>query len=64
MTGQQSTDTCLTAEPGVANLIQAQSHTFVEIDREIISTAILLPSADSRGGFDSYKQKICARITG
>ena len=41
-------DTCLTADPGVASLIPALSHTFVEIDHEIISKAILLPSADSR----------------
>ena len=41
-------DTCLTADKGVMSLIQAGSHTFAEIDREIISTAILLPSADSR----------------
>ena len=33
---------CLTADPGVASSIPAQSHTFVEIDHEIISTAILL----------------------
>ena len=36
----------LTADSGVMSLIT--SHTFVEIDHEIISTAILLPSADSR----------------
>ena len=33
-------DMCLTADPGVASLIPARSHTFVEIDHEIISTAI------------------------
>ena len=39
-------------------MIQALSHTFVEIDREIIfSTAILLPSADSRRVVVSYKRK-------
>ena len=32
----------LTADPGVASLIPAQSHTFMEIDHEIISAAILL----------------------
>ena len=42
--------TCLTADPGVVSLIPAPSHTFMEIDHEIISTAILLPSADSRSG--------------
>ena len=42
-----ATDACLTADPGVASLIPTRSHTLVEIDREIISTVILLPSADS-----------------
>ena len=40
--------TCLTADPGVASSIPAQSHTFVEIDHEIISTAILLLSIQER----------------
>ena len=31
-----------------ASLIRARSQTFTEIDHEIISTAILLPSADSK----------------
>ena len=38
----------LTADPGAASSIPARSHTFMEIDHEIISTVILLPSADSR----------------
>ena len=42
-----ATDASLTADPGVASLIPAWSHTFVEIDHEIISTVILLPSAES-----------------
>ena len=33
-----------------------RSHTFVEIDHEIISTAILLPSPDSRRFVVRYKQ--------
>ena len=41
------TDVSLTADPGVASSIPARSHTFVEIDYEVISTVILLPSADS-----------------
>ena len=41
-----ATDGCLTADPGVASSIPVQSHTFVEIDHKIISTVILLPSAD------------------
>ena len=35
------------ADQGVTNSIMARSHTFVEIDHEIISTVILLPSAES-----------------
>ena len=46
---------CLTADPVVASSISVQSHTFVEIDREIISTFILLPSADSRRVVFSFK---------
>ena len=42
-----ATDAKLTADPGVASSIPAQSHTFVEIDHEITSTVILLPSAES-----------------
>ena len=42
-----ATDASLTADPGVPSLIPAWSHTFVEIDLEIISTVILLSSAES-----------------
>ena len=38
-----ATDACLTADPGVASSILVRSHTFVEIDHEMISTVILLP---------------------
>ena len=55
-------DMCLTADPGVASLIPAWSHTFVEIDHEIISTAILLPSADSRRVVVSYKGKYVHKV--
>ena len=48
-------DMCLTAEPGFMSLIPAGSHIFVEIDHEIISMAILLPSPDSRRVLVSYK---------
>ena len=41
-------DTCLTADPGVASSILAQSHNISETEYEIISMAILPPSADSR----------------
>ena len=60
-----ATDACLTAIPGVASSIPACSHTFVEIDHEIISTVILLPSADSfKKGCCQLQAKVCARITG
>ena len=53
-----ATDACLTADPGVASSIPVRSHTFVEIDHEMISTVILLPSADSfKKGCFSYKRK-------
>ena len=42
-----ATDGCLTADPGVASSISVRSNTFVEIDHKMISTVILLPSADS-----------------
>ena len=51
-------DTChLTTDPGVASLIPAWSHTLVEIDHATISTAILLPFADSRRVVVSHKRK-------
>ena len=41
------------------------SHTFVEIDREIISTVILLPSFESfKKGCCHLLVKVCARSTG
>ena len=60
-----TTDACLTADPGVASSIPARSHTFVEIDHEIISTVILLPSADLfKKGCCQLQAKVCAQITG
>ena len=52
-------------DPGVAISIPARSHTLVEIDHEIISTVILLPSADSfKKGCCQLQAKVCAQITG
>ena len=60
-----ATDACLTADPGVASSIPVRSHTFVEIDHEMISMVILLPSADSfKKGCCQLQTKVCARITG
>ena len=55
-------DTCLAADPGVASLTSARSHSFLEIDHEIISTAILLPSADTRRVVVSYKRKYVHKV--
>ena len=52
-----ATDACLTADPGVASSIPVRSHTFVEIDHEMISTVILLPSADL------FKKGCCQLVT-
>ena len=52
---------CLTADPGVACWIPAWSHTFMEIDHEVISTAILIPSADPRRVV-SYKRKYVHKV--
>ena len=60
-----ATDASLTADPGVASLIPARSHTFVEIDHEIISTVMLIPSAVSfKKGCCQLQAKVCARSTG
>ena len=60
-----NTDAYLTADQGVASSIQAQSLNFMEIDREIISTAIQLPSADSfKEGCCQLQAQVCAQNTG
>ena len=60
-----ATDVSLTADPVIVSLIRAWSHTFVEIDHEIISTVILLPSAASfKKGCCQLQAKVCARSTG
>ena len=60
-----ATDASLTADPGVASSIPARSHTFVEIDHEIISMVILLPSAELfKKGCCQLQAKVCARSTG
>ena len=54
--------TCLTWDPAVGSLIPARSHTFAEIDCEIISTVILPPSAHSRRVVVSYKRKYVHKV--
>ena len=61
----QATDVSLTADPGIGRSIPARSHNFVEIDHEIISTVILLPSAESfKKGCCQLQAKVCAQSTG
>ena len=55
-----ATDACLTADPGVASSIPARSHTFVEIDHEIISNS--LPLIHSRRVVVSYKRKYVHKL--
>ena len=60
-----ATDASLIADPGVASSIPARFHTFVEIDHGIISTVILLPSAESfKKGCCQLQVKVFARSTG
>ena len=60
-----ATDASLTADPGVKSLIPARSNTFMEIDHEIISTVILLPSAESfKKDCCQFQPKVCAQSTG
>ena len=58
-------DVSLIADPGVPSSIPSRSHTFVEIDHEIFSTVILLPSAESfKKGCCQLQAKVCAQSTG
>ena len=58
-----ATDACLTADPGVVSSILIGSHTFVEIDHEMISTVILLLRLNhSRRVVVSYKRKYVHKV--
>ena len=48
--------------PGIVSSILAQSHTFVEIDHEIISMVILLLPLIQEGLLVSYKRKYVQEI--
>ena len=59
-----ATDVSLTADPVVASSIPAQSHSFVEIDYEIISM-VILPSTESfKKDCCQLQAKVCAQSTG
>ena len=50
---------------GLGDSIPTRYCTFVEIDHEIISTVILLPSAESfKKGCCQLQAKVCAQSTG
>ena len=53
--------TSLTADPGVVSLIPARSHIFVEIDHEIISTAILLLLLIQEGLLSVTSESMCTK---
>ena len=58
-----ATDASLTADPGFASSILARSHTFVEIDYDIISTVFsYLPLNHSRRIVVSYKRKYVHKV--
>ena len=53
----------LTSYIRISQPLKVMSHTFVEIDHEIISTVILLPSAESfMKGCCQLQAKVCARL--
>ena len=49
----------LIADPGVVGLIQAQSHTFVEIDYGTVSLVILLPPLIQEGLMSVTSECMC-----
>ena len=53
---------CLTADPGVASSMPAGPILLWRFDHEIISTAVLLSSADSRRVVVSYKRKYVHKV--
>ena len=53
---------CLIEDQGVTSLIPGWFNTFMEIDHIIISSIILLPSADSRRVVVSYYRKYVQEI--
>ena len=52
---------CPTTDQGVASLMPARSHTFMEVDHEITYLVILLPSADSIGLLSVTSESMCTK---
>ena len=53
--------TSLTADPGVVSLMLAWFHTFVELDHEIISMAILLLPLIHEGLLSVTSKSMCTK---
>ena len=51
-----------TADPGIVSLIPARSHTFVEIDHQIISTVILLLPLIQEGLLSVTRGSMCTKL--
>ena len=59
------TAVCMTADSGVVSLIPGGSHTFLDIDHEMISMVIIIPSPDSfKKCCCQIQVKLHAQITG
>ena len=54
-------DVYLSEDPAVPSSDPALSHTFVEIDHEIISMAFLLPFAVTRRGLTVTSESMCTK---
>ena len=54
---------CERSRWGIVRSNENGYHTFVEIDHEIISTVILLPSTESFNKGCQLQEKVCARST-
>ena len=54
-------DACLTADPVVTRSLSARSHTFVQIDHEINSTVILLPSLIQEDLLSVINESMCMK---
>ena len=50
-----------TADPGVVSLVPAQSHTFVELDHEIIFMGILLLQLNQEGLLSVTRKNMCKK---
>ena len=64
MVNLEQSVTCLTADPGVASSITTQSHSFVEIDHEIISAVILLLLLIQEGLLSVTSESMFTKSTG